>query len=302
MNDFHIDSCRMTIHEAPTQKGLHTKLDGLFRRLVPSLASLSRRRWLMAPIDLLDRLLSLPFPELRAMPPARLRLRVGVGNRIIANQATALGVSARFWLHYVARGVVRWDSDVVDIGCGWGRVPLMLAQYGYGDERFVGQYTGIDIDPELISWAREHFPSDRFHFELATTRSAVYNPRGDDRAYALPLADGSQDFVFSNSLFTHLLERDLVNYIRESARVLRHGGMMAMSVFCLDQMRERGLLGRRWTFKHQVGQGWVESLRLPEAAVAYSAEMLVTEAAKAGLRDVTIRPPQTGQSVLEALR
>jgi hypothetical protein len=78
--------------------------------------------------------------------------------------------------------------------------------------------------------------------------------------------------------------------------------MMAMSVFCLDQMRERGLLGRRWTFKHQVGQGWVESLRLPEAAVAYSAEMLVTEAAKAGLRDVTIRPPQTGQSVLEALR
>jgi ubiquinone/menaquinone biosynthesis C-methylase UbiE len=190
----------------------------------------------------------------------------------------------------------------MDLGCGWGRVALTLALYGYGNERFSGNYIGIDVDQELIAWARKHFEPDHFRFELAPTRSTVYNPDGSDELYQLPAPEGSQDFVFSNSLFTHLLEQDMVTYLRESARVLRPGGKISMTVFCIDQMREHGLLGRRWTFPHRIGRAFVQSQRLPEAAVAYASDVLAEEALRAGLREVTIRPPETGQSVLEALR
>ena len=63
-----------------------SRFDAIVRRLVPSVPALSRNRLLMAPLDLLDRVISLPFAEARKLPPNRLRIRVGVGNRILFNQ------------------------------------------------------------------------------------------------------------------------------------------------------------------------------------------------------------------------
>jgi len=50
------------------------------------------------------------------------------------------------------------------------------------------------------------------------------------------MVDDSVDFVFSTSLFTHLLENDLINYCREGYRVLKQGGSMAMYCFCINYL------------------------------------------------------------------
>jgi ubiquinone/menaquinone biosynthesis C-methylase UbiE len=52
--------------------------------------------------------------------------------------------------------------------------------------------------------------------------------------YVLPIADESIDFVFSTSVFTNVLEPEMVNYYKESFRVLKPLDSMAMYYFSMD--------------------------------------------------------------------
>jgi hypothetical protein len=109
----------------------------------------------------------------------------------------------------------------------------------------------------------------------------VNSESGEDK-YALPLTNGVADLVFSTSLFTHLLEDQLIDYCRESHRVLKLDAHMAMYCFCLDYPPPT--FGDRHTFSHTIGNARVESIVLPEAAVAYSKEFLFRIAREAGFR------------------
>jgi predicted SAM-dependent methyltransferase len=98
--------------------------------------------------------------------------------------------------------------------------------------------------------------------------------------YPLPVADESADFVFSTSLFTHLLEEQLDNYCRESYRALKPGGHMAMACFSMDHPPPT--YGQRHTFQYRIANAHVESLDVPEAAVAYEESFLFAVAQAAG--------------------
>ena len=123
-------------------------------------------------------------------------------------------------------GRLRMDSRVFDIGCGCGRLAQALERYG-----FRGSYDGIDVDREMIDWCRAHFSADRFRFRFADVYSEVYNPTGSKGPYRVPVDDGSQDLVVGQSLFKHLLEDDLRNYVEEARRVLAPAGHLDMGVF-----------------------------------------------------------------------
>src|SRR6185295_155788 len=84
------------------------------RRLIPAVPALSRVKVLMWPLDLLDRLLCWPYREFRALPPNHLRIRVGVGNRILFNAAQFRLMPINFWLDAIAAGRVTPDSRIVD--------------------------------------------------------------------------------------------------------------------------------------------------------------------------------------------
>ena len=259
------------------------------RKVVPSVAALSHRRWLMAPLDVIDRVVNWPWPEARRLPPNRYRLRVGVGSRLLFNAFYYRYHAVDFWMHALATGLITPTSRILDLGCGCGRYAVVLRRLNHKGWRFTGRYTGLDIDREMIDWCGRHFPPARFQFVWANRYSKVYNA-GDtaDRAagYRLPFADGQFDFVFSTSLFTHLLEDDARNYLAEAHRVLRPGGRMSMSVFCLDEVRDR--LGGRFTFAHRMGPAYVESVKYPEAAVAYERQWLFDACAAAGFTDVAL--------------
>lgn len=117
--------------------------------------------------------------------------------------------------------------------------------------------------------------------------SKVYNvAEENDVAYALPIADSSIDFAFSTSLFTHLLEPELVNYCKESFRVLKPGGSMAMYCFSMDHPPPS--FGNRFTFGFKIGNSYVESMAAPEAAVAYEESFLFKVAHEAGFATAEI--------------
>jgi SAM-dependent methyltransferase len=101
-------------------------------------------------------------------------------------------------------------EDVLDWGCGCGRVTQHLARAG------VVRPAGADIDPENIAWCIDHIPDARFE------RLALDPPT--------PYPDDSFDAVFGLSVFTHLTEADQFRWLEELRRILKPGGVLAVTV------------------------------------------------------------------------
>ncbi|QNI33130.1 class I SAM-dependent methyltransferase [Alloacidobacterium dinghuense] len=258
----------------------------LMRKIVPSTSLLSHNpafKLLVNSADLLPRAI---WREFRALPPNHLRIRIGVGNRFFSNQVNYLRVAESFWLYCLSNNLIEMDSVIVDIGCGCGRFAHHLRDYGFKGSTFKGNYIGIDIDQEMLDWCSAHFPKSNFRFAHSTHASVSYNQSGSSGKYVLPLESESADFVFSTSLFTHLLEPELMNYCEESFRVLRPGGKMLMYFFCLDYPPPT--FGGRHTFQHPVGNARVESLKVPEAAVAYTEKFMVDVAREKGFESAQV--------------
>ncbi len=104
------------------------------------------------------------------------------------------------------RGRVGPEANVLDLGCGMGRLTVRAA------ERF-GHVDGVDISPEMIEVARrEHGarPGVAFHVNS-----------GADLA---GFPDAAYDLVFSYAVLSHVPPEVARAYFREVSRVLRPGG------------------------------------------------------------------------------
>jgi ubiquinone/menaquinone biosynthesis C-methylase UbiE len=105
------------------------------------------------------------------------------------------------------------SSAMVEIGCGLGRMTHYFA------ERFAHVYA-IDVSAEMIRRAKDKWPS------LANV-DFILGSGSDLR----PIKSCSVDLVFSYLVLQHVLEEKIVlNYIRESARVLRYAGTAFLQV------------------------------------------------------------------------
>lgn len=213
--------------------------------------------------------------------------------------------AVNFWLYAFAQGWANLDSRIVDIGSGCGKSAVALRDFHYMGEQFRGHYFGFDVDADMILWCQQNFDPAHFSFRTIDSYSAVYNPapprlasEGGRQTWgtgSLPVLEGCEDssidLVMSQSLFSHLLERELRAYVKESARVLRNGGTMAMTFFCMDDLRALKLLGGRWTFEYRRDAAYIENERYPEAAVAYDQSWMLQACREAGFSRVdTILP------------
>ncbi len=102
--------------------------------------------------------------------------------------------------------------DVLDLGCGTGRL-LELAAQRWPDARLLG----VDASPRMIAEATSKHSGDaRFRFEV-----------GD--AAALSLEPSSVDVALSTVSFHHWADQP--GGVREVARVLRPGGLFVLADF-----------------------------------------------------------------------
>jgi SAM-dependent methyltransferase len=190
-------------------------------------------------------------------------------------------------------GGLRSHSNVLEIGCGLGRIafPLRYALSGGGT------YDGFDIAAEKVEFLRRTFAPayPNFRFQRADVYNTYYNPSGAIAAdrYVFPYADESFDVVYAASVFTHMLPRGVAAYLRQSARVLRPTGRCVFSFFLLDHYR-RGLprpLGfarSGFSFDHQL-EGHDSDFAIgvpenPEEMCAYRLSLVERLAAEVGLQ------------------
>lgn len=98
---------------------------------------------------------------------------------------------------------------VLDFGCGCGRLTRFLAV----DARYEG--VACDLNPNHVAWCREN---------IGNVETVVNAP-----APPLPFADASIDFAYLLSVFTHLTEAAIMAWLIDLARVMRPGGIVAIT-------------------------------------------------------------------------
>lgn len=144
-------------------------------------------------------------------------------------------IGAEFLRYFIQLGRLTPRDEVLDIGCGFGRMALPLARYLDPGSR----YLGFDIVREPVEWCRAHVAPRRpgFAFEHVDFHHPLYNPAG-----TVPGADGflgrvpaplgwRPSFIAAVSVFTHLEPDTMVQFLADARSVLRPGGRLFLTAF-----------------------------------------------------------------------
>lgn len=165
---------------------------------------------------------------------------------------------------------LRPHSDVLDVGCGMGRTAFALANYLGAD----ASYLGLDVNEELLNWARKNFaPCPGFTFQHIDAGNTYYNPEGsvESGAIEFPRADASIDVVILMSVFTHMDREGIQRYLHEIHRVLRPGGRCICTWMLLnDEVRASMETGRAdFQLTHACMGGWARDPKVPEDLIGF---------------------------------
>jgi len=121
------------------------------------------------------------------------------------------------------------DSHVVDIGCSWGYLGFALANFLNED----GSYLGVEVQPQPVAWAKRRLDwlGSNFQFVLMDIQNDYYNPDGKTprSQVKMPIPDGWANVIILGSVFTHMQEDGVQNYLNEFHRILAHNGIAAFS-------------------------------------------------------------------------
>lgn len=184
----------------------------------------------------------------------------------IGASSSFIPTALEFLGHFLQLGNLKPTDNVLDIGCGMGRMAYSLGYYLAPTTR----YEGFDIMEPLIEWANQkitpRFPN--FNFRRVDIYNQLYNPNGTLSAaeFDFPYEDESFDFVFLGSVFTHIPAKEVRHYLEEIHRVLKPGGRCLCTMFLYNEesaaLIEAGKSSANLVY--QIDDYFATSLDLPE--------------------------------------
>lgn len=144
---------------------------------------------------------------------------------------------------------LRPGHRVMDIGSGSGRVTVPLTQFLHES----GSYLGIDIDAKRISWCsraiHDVYPNFNFHLlEVGNThfKTLTSEPKKKMEISDLPkLENHSFDFIFAQSLFTHLPRAETEMYFSFIDRYLKEDGTFLSSWFLINEQSRKAIAANK---------------------------------------------------------
>ncbi len=215
------------------------------------------------------RLLDIVKPIKAPKVPPRAKTFIGGGD--------FAGVGDAFF-NILKRYGLRPDMDVLDVGCGQGRMARPLAGW------LTGSYHGFDIDKSGIVWCRTHYADmPNFNFVHADIINERYNPSGRIAAkdFRFPYEDNQFDMIYLTSVFTHMFKDDVENYMSEIARVLKPGGQCLISWFLYEDGLPHNPV---YDFRYDVDDiSRTTVAENPEAAIAFDMDWVKSLYAQHGL-------------------
>lgn len=100
------------------------------RRFVPSVSKLTYNPAFAILLSLFDIVPGKLFQEFKKLPPNRMRARVGVGNRLFANQVMYLIRGYPMWMYALARGYVALTVPSLKSAAASADAPMSCATSG----------------------------------------------------------------------------------------------------------------------------------------------------------------------------
>ena len=181
-----------------------------------------------------------------------------------------------FFKYYTGLCGLNPDGKVLDVGSGIGRKTLPLTKYL--SEK--GGYEGFDIVKFGTDWCSAKITPKHpnFRFQLADVYNEYYNPTGkfEPSKYRFPYEDNTFDLVTLGSVFTHMLPRDVENYLKEVARVMKKGGKSLISYFILNdeslKLVEAGKSTQDFRYKFEGYR--TTNPNIPEDSISFPEEYL----------------------------
>jgi len=166
-------------------------------------------------------------PRLRKktpLPPGKYRM----GGKHFKNDDAFIRTAVRDVKRLERLAGLNPNSRLLDWGCGAGRLAVGVREH-YKDGR-IADYHGVDVQPDLISWARENLTAPGFRFTCVDVANERYNPAGlPDRTIA---ADpGTVDVFYAYSVFSHMNDDDTAGYLTLIGEALSEKGKALVTCF-----------------------------------------------------------------------
>jgi SAM-dependent methyltransferase len=222
------------------------------------------------------------MPSVLPLPPKELRILVGPfsdvelfvrsADRMVADVVSLCGLTG--------------DAQVLDVGCGCGRLARALAGY-LGP---AGRYDGFDLARDLVAWCKQNLEPhlQNFHFSFVDVRSPDRNPQGAvaARDFHFPFPEDTFDLAILSSVFTHMLPDEIENYVAQLSRVLNPRGCCFMSVFLFDPEAEAAVAAGStiFDFRHPIGPSLTFNAEAPNDGMACRKRWFLELIERHGLR------------------
>ena len=213
------------------------------------------------------------------LPPGRLRYLATTTRDIphFIEGGRAIAVALRDALVRVGSPIEEM-RDVLDFGCGCGRV------LRHWDGASGVRFHGCDYNPAGVTWINRNLPR-------VTARVNELEP-------PLPYADASFDFVYALSVFTHLPLALQHAWLAELHRVVRPGGILAITTMGTAYTHRLSDEERR---RFDAGEVVVRdsSLAGTNLCAVYHPEQFVRENPGTGFEVIDFRPAVAPPYVLQ---
>lgn len=138
-----------------------------------------------------------------------------------------------FFTELVRRFSLREDSNIFDLGCGCGRLAIPFAHYLTS-----GEYYGVDTWKDGIDWCIKNIATQNTHvsFYHIEAKNNYYfeNNKLDNDFYFHNIDSNLIDLAFAISVFSHLIYKDTLSYLKEISRILRNRRAVYITCFIID--------------------------------------------------------------------
>ena len=215
-------------------------------------------------------------------------------------------IGADYLYFFKTLGRLSPAGRVLDIGCGLGRMAIPVLGYlkSPWHRRLLAsskpRYVGMDINAEAVGWCLKNVAPLYKHsrFEWMDVHNLLYNPKGKHAPseYRFPFPDGSFDFIFLTSVFTHMRPAGVQNYLNEIERLLVPGGRVFSTFFLINDAAKQsiqdsgdlkiflyGLKIDVHTFPCRLDGYYAEDPEMPEKVTAFDETAARTFFSNAGL-------------------